>query len=112
MASRRSGRRLPARVAPRHAGAAPSQKPLFKAKDHGAGVTLDPEVFAPAQRGGGWGPFAESFLRMNEPSLAKLDVKPEIGSSDAGVRVDSSLAGARARSRCGRPRRDTSVAAS
>ena len=87
MASRRSGRRLPARVAPRHAGTAPSQKPLFKAKDHGAGVTLDPEVFAPAQRGGGWGPFAESFLRLNESSLAKLDVKPEIGSSDAGVRV-------------------------
>jgi len=87
MASRRSGRRLPARVAPRHAGTAPSQKPLFKARDHGAGVTLDPEVFAPAQRGGGWGPFAESFLRMNESSLAKLDVKPEIGSSDAGVRV-------------------------
>jgi hypothetical protein len=88
MASRRNGpRRLPARVAPRHAGAAAPQKPLLKASDHGAGVTLDADVFAPAQRGGGWGPFADSFLRMNEPALTKLDVRPEIGSSEAGVRV-------------------------
>lgn len=50
-------------------------------------MTLAPEVFAPAQRGGGWGPFAESFLRMNESMLTKLDVKAEIGSSEAGVRV-------------------------
>lgn len=88
MASRRSGpRRLPVRVAPRHAGVAAPQKPLFKASDHGARVTLDADVFAPAQRGGGWGPFAESFLRMNEPALTSLDVQAEIGSSDAGVRV-------------------------
>ena len=88
MASRRSGpRRLPARVAPRHAGTGPTQKPLFKARDHGTGVTLDADMFAPAQRGGGWGPFAESFLRMNEAALSRLDVKTEIGSSDAGVRV-------------------------
>jgi hypothetical protein len=88
VATRSSGsRRLPARVAPRHAGAAPSQKPLFKVRDHGAGATLHAEVFAPAQRGGGWGPFAESFLRMNEPALSRLDVKAEIGSSDTGVRV-------------------------
>ncbi len=88
MASRRSGpRRLPARVAPRHAGAAPLQKPLLKARDHGAAVTLDADAFAPAQRGGGWGPFAESFLRMNEATLASLDVKAEVGSSDTGVRL-------------------------
>lgn len=88
MASPRKGpRRLPARVAPRHAGAAPQQKQLFKARDHGAGVALRAEVFAPAQRGGGWGPFAESFLRMNERALSALEVRAEIGSSDAGVRV-------------------------
>ncbi len=88
MASRRSGpRRLPARVAPRHAGTGPTQKPLFKARDHGTAVTLDPDMFAPAQRGGGWGPFAESFLRMNETALSRLDVQTVIGSSDAGVRV-------------------------
>lgn len=88
MASRRSGtRRLPPRVAPRHAGTGPTQKPLFKARDHGSPVTLDAEMFAPAQRGGGWGPFAESFLRINEAALSKLDVQAVIGSSDSGVRV-------------------------
>jgi hypothetical protein len=60
---------------------------LFKATDHGRGVPLDAEAFAPAQRGGGWGPFSESFLRMNEQTLAKLEVRAEIGSSDSGVRV-------------------------
>src|SRR5688572_27895126 len=88
MVSRRRGRRrLAARVAPRHAGAAPSQKPLFKARDHGSGVLLDPEAFAPAQRGGGWGPFSDSFLRMNETALVQLDVTPEISSSDSGVQL-------------------------
>ena len=84
---RRGARRLPARVAPRHAGSAPQQKQLFKARDYGPGVTLRAEVFAPAQRGGGWGPFAESFLRMNERALSNLEVKAEIGSSESGVRV-------------------------
>ncbi len=66
---------------------APPQKQLIKVRDHGAGATLDADVFAPAQRGGGWGPFAESFLRMNESALSSLDVKAEIGSSDTGIRV-------------------------
>lgn len=88
MASPRSiRRRLPARVVPRHAGAAPSQKRLIIGRDHGTAVTLDAEQFAPAQRGGGWGPFAESFLRMNEAALAKLEVKAEVSSADTGVRV-------------------------
>ena len=88
MPRRPSGaRRLPARIAPRHAGDGPSQKPLFKASDHGHGVIVGPEAFAPTQRGGGWGPFADSFLRMNEPTLAKLEVKAEVSSSEAGVRL-------------------------
>ena len=56
----------------RHAGAAPEQKRLFRGTDHGRAVTLDPDLFAPAQRGGGWGPFAESFLRMNEKAPAPV----------------------------------------
>lgn len=84
---RRARRPLPQRVAPRHAGAAPNQKPLIRATDHGRGVALDPEVFAPAQRGGGWGAFAESFLRLNEKSLARLDVAAEVSSSESGVRL-------------------------
>jgi hypothetical protein len=88
MAGRRKiARALPTRIAPRHAGGAPDQKWLFKATDHGRAVTLNPELFAPAQRGGGWGPFAESFLRMNEKALTKLDVSPQVSSSDAGVRL-------------------------
>ncbi len=94
---RRSFRPLPQRVAPRHAGAGPSQKPLIRATDHGRGMALDPEVFAPAQRGGGWGAFADSFLRLNEKALARLDVSAEVSSSDSGVRlslVPGSCAGA------------------
>lgn len=88
MSPRRSGRRpLPTRIAPRHAGAARPQKPLFKVRDHGHGIVLAPDAFAPAQRGGGWGPFVEAFLRMNEPSLGKLDVKVQLGPSDSGTKL-------------------------
>jgi hypothetical protein len=50
-------------------------------------VALSPEVFAPAQRGGGWGAFADSFLRMNEKTLGRLDVSAEVTSSDSGIRL-------------------------
>jgi hypothetical protein len=84
---RKRFRPLPPRVAPRHAGAAPNQKPLIRATDHGRGTTLDAEVFAPARRGGGWGGFADSFIRLNEKALTRLDVSAEISSSDSGVRL-------------------------
>jgi hypothetical protein len=58
-------------------------------------MVLSPEAFAPVQRGGGWGPFVESFLRVNEAALAKLDVSPLVRSTDAGVNL-SLLPGARA----------------
>lgn len=87
MPRRRSYLPLPKRVAPRHAGAGPRQKPLLRATDHSRGVALDPEIFAPAQRGGGWGAFADSFLRLNEKALARLDVSAEVSSSDSGVRL-------------------------
>jgi hypothetical protein len=52
-------------------------------------VPLDPEFFAPPQRGGGWGPFCESFLRINEAALTALDVRAELapGSEGATVRL-------------------------
>lgn len=84
---RKSLRRLPARVAPRHAGSAPDQKRLYRASDHGRAIALDPELFAPAQRGGGWGGFADSFIRLNEKVLARLDVSAEASPSDSGVRL-------------------------
>lgn len=97
MARQRSYRAHRQRMAPRHPGTTLVQKPLFRATDHGRGVVLDPDVFAPSQRGGGWGPFAESFLRLNEKALARLGVSAEVSSSENGVRlslVPGSCAGA------------------
>jgi hypothetical protein len=51
-------------------------------------MLLRPDAFAPVQRGGGWGPFVESFLRMNEEALAKLDVSHQLRSSDVGVQLE------------------------
>ena len=80
-------RPVPARFAPRHAGTVPTQSRLYKAKDHGRGTVLPAHAFAPVQRGGGWGPFVDSFLRMNEEALTKLDLSHAIRSSDAGVEL-------------------------
>lgn len=91
--NRRRG--APLRFRPRHAGKAPDQVRLYKATDHGRVVKLEPDAFAPAQRGGGWGPFVESFLRMNEPALTKLGVTPVVASAEAGVSL-SLAPGARA----------------
>jgi McrBC 5-methylcytosine restriction system component len=83
--SRRRG--TPARFSPRHVGTAPTQARLYKATDHGHGVVIPPESFAPAQRGGGWGPFLDSFLRLNEGALEKLDVSHTTRSNDTGVQL-------------------------
>jgi hypothetical protein len=86
--ARTKGRRLaPARFASRHAGTAPGQARLLKATDHGESKVLAPDAFAPVQRGGGWGPFVDSFLRMNEEALVKLDVTHAVRSSDAGIQL-------------------------
>ena len=71
----------------RHVGKAPDQKPLYIATDNGRSVVVDPLHFAPPQRGGGWGSFAESFLRTNERALAKLDVSPELTAGASGLQV-------------------------
>jgi hypothetical protein len=92
---RRVRRPLPVRVAPRHAGAAGQPKPLAKARDHGRAIVIEADAFAPAQRGGGWGPFAEAFLRLNEAALTRLDVRAQIGSAESGVTL-SLIPGARA----------------
>jgi hypothetical protein len=63
------------------------QKPLFKARDHGASVALDPEAFAPLQRGGGWGTSLEAFLRMNESTLNALDVRVQLAPAESGTKL-------------------------
>ncbi len=57
------------------------------AVDHGPPVIFGPRAFAPAQRGGGWGPFSETFLRMNEASLRALDVKADLAPGPEGAAV-------------------------
>lgn len=92
---RRARRAFQRTIAPPRAGVAPDQKPLIRATDHGRGVTLDPKVFAPGQRGGGWGAFAESFLRLNEKLLDQLGVAAQVLTSESGVRL-SLVPGSRA----------------
>lgn len=81
-------RRTPARFAARHAGQAPDQTRLYKGTDHGRGVIVHPDAFAPVQRGGGWGPFVDAFLRLNGDALRKLDVSPTIRSAEHGVQIE------------------------
>lgn len=81
----RSDRNRPQTIGVRRTSRAPDQKPLYVVDDHGAPVTIAPDRFALPQRGGGWGPFAESFARLNGPALAALDVGIEAVPSADGV---------------------------
>src|SRR5437899_68435 len=71
------------------ASPAPQSKRLYRAVDHGAPVPLRLTDFAPPSRTGGWGTFAESFLRLNERALAALDVSARIspGSLEPNVEL-------------------------
>ncbi len=64
-------------------------KRLYRAVDHGTPVRLRQADFAPPSRTGGWGPFAESFLRLNEKALAALDVSASVtpGSPEPTVQL-------------------------
>lgn len=54
------------------------------AVDHGPPVVIPPDAFAPAQRGGGWGPFAETFVRFNTTALAALGVQVQFSGETNG----------------------------
>ena len=96
MAATRNSRRAFARTtASRRAPALADQKPLFRGTDHGHPIRLRPDDFGARQQGGGWGPSAEAFLRLNEPALSLLDVRAELRSSNTGPQVVL-LPGARA----------------
>jgi hypothetical protein len=60
---------------------------LYEATDHGSPVLVEPERFAPPQRGGGWGAFVEPFLRANVHALSALDVEPEVKGGPGGALV-------------------------
>jgi hypothetical protein len=65
----------------------PEGKRLLVATDHGYPVTVPIDSFAPSQRSGGWGPYAETFLRFNSEALRALDVRPEVTSNTNGMVV-------------------------
>ncbi|HAI86201.1 MAG TPA: hypothetical protein DCL63_04345 [Firmicutes bacterium] len=62
----------------------PQQLTLYTAVDSGPPIKLSPQPFAPSQRGGGWGTFADSFLRFNEEALSAVDVTAEARSDSSG----------------------------
>lgn len=62
-------------------------KPLIQGVDHGYPVVVPQESFAPSSRDGGWGSYAEAFLRLNSSAFDSLDVRPEIGSNSDGMTV-------------------------
>lgn len=81
------GRGRPTARMERRTPRAPEQKRLLSAIDHGPPVVIPPADFTPPQRGGGWGPFAESFTRLNEAALAALDVRIEVVPGPEGVAI-------------------------
>lgn len=66
---------------------APQQLPLFQGVDHGEPVILNPHHFAPEQRSGGWGPFAESFVKFNREAIKALDVQIDLSAASSGLAV-------------------------
>jgi hypothetical protein len=63
----------------------PQQSPLLYGEDHGDPVTVDPQRFAPEQRGGGWGPFADSFIKFNREALLALDLEVDLTPAGNGL---------------------------
>jgi len=76
----RAGRRT-------HRSRAPQQRQLYQAADHGRPVPLRPEDFIPPQRDGGWGQYAEAFVRLNQASLTALDVQVEMAPGPGGAAI-------------------------
>lgn len=66
---------------------APQQLPLYSLEDHGRPIPVAPQPFAPEQRGGGWGPFADSFVRFNQAAFSALDVQVDLNPSPGGYSV-------------------------
>lgn len=66
---------------------APEQRRLYRGADHGGVVLIRSDDFTPNQREAGWGPFAESFLRVNAQAFTALDVRPEFLAEGLGGSV-------------------------
>ncbi|MFC2009052.1 hypothetical protein ACFLUT_03260 [Chloroflexota bacterium] len=62
----------------------PESKPLLRATDNGSPVVVPVQHFASPQRDGGWGGYAETFLRFNDKALRSLDVEGEVAGTSRG----------------------------
>lgn len=71
----------------RRAPVLPGQKPLFTGTDHGHPIRVAAELFGARQQGGGWGAGAESFIRLNQSALERLDVRADLRSAPDGPQV-------------------------
>lgn len=71
----------------RHSARIPLGKRLLIGVDHGHPVIVPVDSFAPPQRSGGWGPYAETFLRFNEQALKAIDVSPMVTGDINGVQI-------------------------
>ncbi|HOW51540.1 MAG TPA: hypothetical protein PLV42_05785 [bacterium] len=78
-------RHNPIRKNRRHEFRSPEQKTLFDGTDHGHPIIISADCFAPKQQGGGWGVFAEAFLRANELAFKHLEIRPEVGVGSQGT---------------------------
>lgn len=71
------------RTGPAHR--APRPMPLLSGVDHGSPVPIQPRLFAPEQRGGGWGPFADSFIKFNREAFRGLDLDIDLAPAASGL---------------------------
>lgn len=62
-------------------------KPLLVGTDHGPPITVPAHRFAPPQRVGDWGAYADTFLRFNSEAFRALDVQPQVASSASGPAI-------------------------
>lgn len=65
----------------------PQQAPLFRAVDNGPAITVSPQFFAPPQRSGGWGSYADAFLKFNRPAFEALEIHAEVYADPGGFAI-------------------------
>lgn len=65
----------------------PQQAPLYRAVDNGPAITVSPQFFAPPQRSGGWGSYADAFLKFNQSAFEALEIHAEVHADPGGFAI-------------------------
>jgi len=73
----------------------PEIKPLLEATDNGHPVVVPAQRFASPRSGSDWGPYAETFLRLNEEAFKALGARGQVVGTSFGQSVQI-VPGARA----------------